>query len=927
MTYTISARQINRSAIEQQLIIASETMRLRLATVINGELALVLKMADTPIVQQYFQNPSDADLESAADKEFTSFRQHFKDKIVFWVNDVDKIFYSIESPPYVVNPLDPESYWYNMTLYHTLEYNFNINYNPDLQQINLWVNVPVFTNEEDGGKKPIGMLGTGVNLTGFSNSLHLDFDKNIALYLFNNLNEITTAADYDLIANKVLLTDHLGDAGAEIIRIAHEQSDSEIRSFIYDGSMYVVGYIPQLDWYLTAASKLPPNFIAVDAVMNIVFFGMLLLILAIFIVFNIFVAGSNSAIEKQNRQLLEANKKAAAASEAKSNFLAKMSHEIRTPMNAIIGMSELILREDISVTVSDNALNVKQAGTNLLSIINDILDFSKIESGNMEILSEEYRLASLLHDVINIIRMYLDEKAILLNINISDSLPNRLRGDEAHIRQVLLNLLSNAAKYTKKGSVTFSVWGEEEKEKDKDKIILVFQVADTGIGIKEEDMGRLFGEFTQFDSHVNKNVEGTGLGLAITKKLCQALGGDVSVSSVYGEGSVFTASFPQIVIDCTPLGELDDYTFKHNEGEKIGMRFTAPGVRLLIVDDIATNLNVAKGLLSLYQMDITTAISGREAIGLIKQNRYDLVFMDHMMPEMDGIEAVEAIRALGDSRGNSYFQTLPIIALTANAVTGMKEMFLSKGFNDYLFKPIEISKLDGLMDKWIPPEKRINVEKQTSSERKRETTDIKVDRIDTARGLSMTGGTEAGYRKVLAAFRKDALDRLSLFEHDPSEQELSLFTTNVHAIKSAAGTIGAASVSQEAAELEAAGKAGDLALIAERLPHFHHDLKELAEQIGAGLNRVETVEINSEGAGEISAQYSVLFTELAEALKQEDIGLIHRILAELEKKPLEAKTKETISSISNAVLMTEFEEAIREIETLTDKTNSRRSNT
>jgi CheY-like chemotaxis protein len=296
--------------------------------------------------------------------------------------------------------------------------------------------------------------------------------------------------------------------------------------------------------------------------------------------------------------------------------------------------------------------------------------------------------------------------------------------------------------------------------------------------------------------------------------------------------------------------------------------------------------------------------------------------MDHMMPGMDGIEATAAIRAWEDKQPE-HTKNVPIIALTANAVAGMKEMFLSKGFTDYLFKPIEMSKLDSLMDKWIPTEKRIHVETRTSPERKGETTDIKIDGIDTAKGLVMTGGTEAAYRKVLVAFRKDVLDRLPLFEHDPDEQELSLFTTNAHALKSAAGTIGAAFVSQEAAELETAGKAGDLALIAGRLPRFYHDLKELAEQIGAALNRAETVEINSEGAGEISAQYPVLFTELAEALKQEDIGLIHRILTELEEKPLDAKTKETINSISNAVLMTEFEDAIKEIEILTDNTGKR----
>ncbi|MDR0735215.1 MAG: response regulator, partial [Zoogloeaceae bacterium] len=736
---------------------------------------------------------------------------HFKNGNLFWVNDIDKIFHSTGNKSYVVNPDAPETYWYNLTLYETDLYNFNIDYDPNIKQIKLWVNLPVSVGTWDGRKKPVGMLGTGIDLTDFSNfvaSAFKEFDAKITTYVFNDLAEITAAADYDLVFNKKLLTDHLGSAGAEIVKIAGSLAASNHRVFTFEGEVYLVSSIPEMKWYL-AVGYPAPGLLALNSAMNAVYFGMLLLVLLSLFAINVFVARTNSALAEQNAHLLAANQKAEAASRAKSAFLAKMSHEIRTPMNAITGMSELILREDISPAASEYALGVKQAGANLLAIINDILDFSKIESGKTEIILKEYLFASLLNDVIVIIRTRLAEKPVCFVADIDSALPRKLIGDETRIRQILLNVLSNAVKYTNEGRIALTIGCEPEED---GRVILACEISDTGIGIRKEDMDKLFDDFAQFDLSRHSGVEGTGLGLAIVHSLCRAMGGEIDVSSNYGEGSVFTVRIPQLVKDGEPFALVENpeekcvlvyecreiyansvvrsignlgvscalapsradfeqflkggRTYSHifvashlfaqargmiaergagavpvlmaefgetvaeenvraismplhcasianvlnnktkmaNYGEAAGasVRFTAPEARVLIVDDIATNLKVTAGLLAPYEMVVEAVNNGKAAICLARKNRYDMIFMDHMMPEVNGVEATVAIR----SADEAHCRSVPIVALTANAVSGMKEMFLEMGFSDYLAKPIETASLHEIVERYIPQEKR-----------------------------------------------------------------------------------------------------------------------------------------------------------------------------------------------------------------------------
>ena len=547
------------------------------------------------------------------------------------------------------------------------------------------------------------------------------------------------------------------------------------------------------------------------------------------------------------RDITEHKKAEAAANEAskaKSDFLAKMSHEIRTPMNAIIGMTELALRSAELYDAQKHILTVKQASAHLLSIINDILDFSKIEKGKMEIISGDYSLSVLINNVISIIRMRLIDSDIRFVVNIDSNIPNILIGDETRIRQVMLNILSNAVKYTDKGFVSFSV---NREIIDENNIYLVFEVLDSGKGIKKENIKKLFGEYIQLDP-INKSIDGVGLGLAITWNIVKEMNGNIEVSSEYGKGSSFVVTIPQKIKSLEPMAfvekaenlnviiyerrELYAYSiisaidnlgvkntlvnndlelskklsndvynfvfisnslleknyeiileygksakivvlaefgeaiperklsiiampvysisianilngisdsFNYSESDDQIVRFIAPDVKILIVDDIKTNLKVAEGLMVPYQMQIDVCQSGKEAIESIKRKKYDVIFMDHKMPDMDGVKTTNKIRSITDE--SNYYKNLPIIALTANAISGTKEMFLENGFSDFLSKPIDIIELDTILDKWIPDEmkkKHLGLRNNNSKKNFNEKL-IEINGVDVKRGIYLSG--------------------------------------------------------------------------------------------------------------------------------------------------------------------------------------------
>ena len=673
--FLFSMRQIIRTNKGNELTRHLELVRIKLEFSVNSKIELAAKMAESPLIMRFFSDPNDPELAAIAMEEIDAYRRAFKGSKIFWVSDVNKIFHMDDAEPLVLNPQLPDNYWYNMTLYETKTYNFNINYNPDFNVTNLWVNAPVF----DPQGKPIGMLGTGVDLTAFINELYSEQDDNILLYLFNSAGEITGAKNIKRVVAKEHIENELGMPN-EILSVAKNLQPGETHIIDSPLGKAAIGIVPALEWFSVAI--MPDSIDDYKNHITEVFIAMLAVVALIIIIFNIFVAHFLKALRKTMDSL-------EATSRYKSDFLARMSHEIRTPMNAILGMSEIAQYEHNIDRTQEYVRMIKKSGMHLLAIINNILDFSKIESGKLEIVPVDYLFSSLIEDVVNTINIKAAESQLDFRVDIDEHVPKSLFGDETRVRQIILNILNNAVKYTPKGFVSFSVRGTVLNA---DTVRLAIEVTDSGRGIKEADISRMFNEFEQLSHVGNKKIEGTGLGLAITRNLVEAMGGNITVHSEYGKGSTFTVVLPQ------GISRRESFDSRQN-----ALTFKAPHAKVLVVDDTPLNRTVAKGLLSMCELQVHTCTSGEESIAAVQAEEYDLVFMDHMMPGMDGMEAVAVIRKLEGQR----FQTLPIVALTANAIIGMEQMYLQNGFNDYLSKPMDIQKLNAILEKWIPVEKPV----------------------------------------------------------------------------------------------------------------------------------------------------------------------------------------------------------------------------
>lgn len=657
-------------------------------------------------------------------------------------------------------------------------------------------------------------------------------------------------------------------------------------------------------------------------------FGLMLTVLHIFQVskeYRLDAEEKIKAAKRQNQLLMLAKKdadaarqEALAANEAKGKFLAQMSHEIRTPINAVLGMDEMILRESREQNVREYAMDIYTAGQSLLSLINDILDFSKIDSGKMEIVPVEYDSSSLIHDLVNMTSQRAADKGIRLAVEVDHALPCRLYGDDVRIRQVLINILTNAVKYTHEGTVWFRV----QSHVTDNTVMLCFEVEDTGIGIKAEDLPKLTAEFERIEEDKNRGIEGTGLGMSITIRLLSLLGSRLHVESEYGKGSKFYFALEQKIVDHTPIGNFESKVQQMAENFSYTSSFYAPDAKILVVDDNAVNRKVLRNLLKETQIQVTEAAGGSECLHLVQENRYDLIFLDHMMPEMDGVETLRHMKALSEFP----CKDTPVVVLTANAVSGAKEAYLSEGFDDFLSKPIVPDKLEVMIQKLLPKElmseKQLRMAGEASKRLPEQNDEVHLEELPVVEGLDWNYAwlhlpdmelleytVNTFYEQIDSA--ADCLEQAYKQIADTGFEEQ--YRIQVHAMKSLAATVGILPLSGVAGVLESAAKDGKMDVILSMTTIFLDEWRSYRQKLrgvfGIGVS-----------AGKQITDYSVIcaLVEMVRiSMREMEIDQADEWMKQLREYDYPAEIMQNILKLAEAVTNLDAEEADRLAELLT----------
>lgn len=600
------------------------------------------------------------------------------------------------------------------------------------------------------------------------------------------------------------------------------------------------------------------------------------------------------------------------ANRAKTNFVSNMSHEIRTPMNSIVGITEILLRSRHSPKEQEYLLNIQSSGRVLLTIINDVLDCSKMEAGKMQLFDEPYDTCSLFHDLRISMENRIGHSGLELIYDIDQDIPCKLKGDMGRIRQVIINLVNNAIKYTEKGSVRFSV---HVRQKNTDKVMLYYEVADTGIGIRKEDQKILFDAFQRVEMDRNRYVEGTGLGLTISQNLVNMMGGVIEVESEYGKGSRFFFTIEQTIIDPTPVSAVNYNGQKDNVTEKEAeCLFIAPEAHILLVDDNELNLVVAKELLKPLRMQIDTAENGLQAVKMVRGSQYDLVLMDHMMPVMDGIEAAKAIRALPEDK----YQKLPIIALTANAMVDARKEFLNAGMNGFVAKPIDFARICNQLKLWLPKDLVRDVPKEEAKKLLADDlSDREIQPEDPQMGFSFEEGvnhcgSKAALMKTIRIFYRTIDSKANKIEQCLKEGLISDYVIEVHALKSSALLIGAVPLSEAAKELEGYGKQGKTELLEEKTPDLlamYRDFKDILKPYADKEEAARQEASNGE--------WCQALQQIHQCIEQFDLDGVDRIMEKLEEYQIPECIRESMDQLRVYVADVSLEEIMELTDTMT----------
>lgn len=600
------------------------------------------------------------------------------------------------------------------------------------------------------------------------------------------------------------------------------------------------------------------------------------------------------------------------ANRAKTNFVSNMSHEIRTPMNSIVGITEILLRSRHSPKEQEYLLNIQSSGRVLLTIINDVLDCSKMEAGKMQLFDEPYDTCSLFHDLRISMENRIGHSGLELIYDIDQDIPCKLKGDMGRIRQVIINLVNNAIKYTEKGSVRFSV---HVRQKNTDKVMLYYEVADTGIGIRKEDQKILFDAFQRVEIDRNRYVEGTGLGLTISQNLVNMMGGVIEVESEYGKGSKFYFTIEQTIVDPTPMSAVNYEQQKSGVIEKEAESlFIAPGAHILLVDDNDLNLVVAKDLLKPLQMQIDTAENGMQAVAMVQQNQYDLVLMDHMMPVMDGIVATGKIRELPDER----YKKLPIIALTANAMVDARKEFLNAGMNGFVAKPIDFTRICNQLRLWLP--KELVQEVSGEEARKLLMNDISDSEIQPKNPQTEFSfeegvkrcGSKAALMKTIRIFYRTIDSKANKIEQCLKEGLISDYVIEVHALKSSALLIGAVPLSEAAKELESYGKQGKTEALEEKTPDVLAMYRDFKNILKPYADKEEAAKQEASDGEWIQA-----LQQIHQCIEQFDLDGVDRIMEKLEEYQIPECIRESMDQLRVYVADVSMEEIMKLTDTMT----------